>query len=82
MIDPISAATPPTPNPAAPRNAAEAAQQFEALLIAQLLQAAQPEDADAASDTMWSVAAQQFSKVMAEQGGFGIGRMIRNSLPK
>ena len=80
MIDPISAATP--PNPPTPKNAPEAAQQFEALLIAQLLQAAQPEDADAASDTMWSVAAQQFSKVMAEQGGFGLSRMILNNLPK
>ncbi len=60
--------------PAAPQTKVEgAAKQFEALMIAQMLRTAR-EDTEAgnsSSSTMLDVADQQFSQVLANNGGLG-----------
>jgi Rod binding domain-containing protein len=64
-----------------PKNAAEAAQQFEALLIGQMLRAAHAEgEQDSAGDTMWDMAAQQFARVLSKNGGLGLAQMIEKGL--
>jgi Rod binding domain-containing protein len=88
MIAPITAGLAAmTPEPARPKDAAGAAKQFEALLIAQMLKHAhesspgsQGEDGDSTGETMWDMAAQQFAQVLAEGGGLGLARMIAPSL--
>jgi Rod binding domain-containing protein len=77
------AAIPETPKP---KNAADAAKQFEALLIAQLLRNAHGSSSsmggeeDSTSETMWDVAAQQFSQLLAEKGGLGLATLITRGL--
>ncbi len=77
-----------TPEPPKPKNAAEAAKQFESLLIAQLLRAAHASSSsldgedDAAGETMTDVAVQHFSQLLAENGGLGLARMIEKGLNK
>lgn len=89
-MDPISLSTQAipvsvTPEPP-PKDAAEAARQFEALLLAQLLREARESSAnderDSTQDTMWDVAAQHFAQVMAKNGGLGIAKLITSGLPK
>jgi Rod binding domain-containing protein len=71
-----------------PRDAVEAARQFEALLIGQMLRTAHQSGSDAslgsgedaASDTMWDVSAQQFAQVLANNGGLGLARLIAQGL--
>ena len=65
-----------------PKTAPEAAQQFEGLLIAQMLQAAHTNDdeADNSAATMWDIAAQQFSQVLSKNGGLGLAKMITDGL--
>jgi Rod binding domain-containing protein len=73
---------------AKPRNEAEAAKQFEALLIGQMLRTAHASDSggglgsgeDSSSDTMWDVSAQQFAQVLANNGGLGLARLITQGL--
>ncbi|HLW75551.1 MAG TPA: rod-binding protein [Bryobacteraceae bacterium] len=64
--------------------AAGAAQQFEALLLGQMLRSAhesgEDDDADSSSDTMRDVANQQFAQLMAKNGGVGIAKMIVKGL--
>jgi flagellar protein FlgJ len=91
MAAPISSlSTSPTmTSPAAgkPKDAAEAAKQFEAMLIAQMLHSAR-EDAgddalsgeDSGSSTMLDMADQQFSKLLADRGGLGLASLIAKSL--
>jgi Rod binding domain-containing protein len=59
-----------------------AAKQFEALMIAQMLRTAREntEDADSTGSTMLDVADQQFSQVLANNGGFGLAKLIVNGL--
>jgi len=70
-----------------PRNAAEAAKQFEALMIGQMLRTAHESSSGsldggnaASSDTMYDVAAQQFAQVLAANGGLGLAKMILKGL--
>jgi len=58
----------------------EAARQFEALLVAQMLRDVHEPGEDPTSDTMWDVAAQQFAQVVADNGGFGLARLIAQGL--
>ena len=71
-----------TPEPPKPKNAKEAATQFEALLLTQLLRTARSEEEreDSSMDTMWDMAAQQFARVMADAGGLGLAQMIQDNL--
>ena len=70
-----------------PKNAGEAATQFEALLIAQMLRMAHESsegalggEKDPTGDTMWDMAAQQFSQLMAANGGIGLAKLIKERL--
>ncbi len=69
-----------------PKDAAGAAKQFEALLIGQMLKGVREEseddDSDNESATMFDVADQQFSQLLANNGGFGLARMIASGLEK
>ena len=70
-----------------PRDATEAAKQFEALLIAQMLRTAHEssagslsEEEDSSADTMFDVAGQQFAQVLANNGGLGLAKMVVQGL--
>ena len=67
-----------------PKNAGEASRQFEALLLGQMLRSAHDsEDSeDQTASTMWDMAAQQFSQVLANNGGFGLSKVIAKGLQK
>ncbi len=86
MVDALTAAVPQAPDAPKPKNAHEAASQFEALLLAQMLRTAhasadQSDDqADQTGDTMWDMAAQQFAQVMADNGGLGLAKLITKGL--
>lgn len=86
MVDPLTAALPQAPDPPQPKDAPEAAAQFEALLLAQMLRTAhaseQDDQQDQTGDAMWDVAAQQFAQVMAENGGLGLAKLITQGLEK
>jgi Rod binding domain-containing protein len=64
------------------KNPAEAAQQFEALLLGQMLRSAHSSDGeqDSSSETMWDMAAEQLAQVLARNGGVGMARMIQEGL--
>jgi len=59
-----------------------AAKQFEALMIAQMLRTARENtgDQDSSGSTMLDVADQQFSQVLANNGGLGLARLIVKGL--
>ncbi|HTB10101.1 MAG TPA: rod-binding protein [Bryobacteraceae bacterium] len=61
---------------------AGAAKQFEALMIAQMLRTAREdtEDGNSSSSTMLDVADQQFSQVLANNGGLGLAKLIVKGL--
>lgn len=67
-----------------PKNAPEAAQQFEAMLLAQMLRTAhsQEEGQDSTTETMWDMAAQQFSQVLSKNGGLGLAKLISGGLDR
>lgn len=73
---PVAPAEPP------PANAAEAAEEFEALLIAQMLRSVHEaaEGDDSTQDTMWELASDHLSRALAKAGGLGLARMIRTQL--
>jgi Rod binding domain-containing protein len=91
MAAPITSlsASPTMTSPAAgkPKDAAEAAKQFEAMLMAQMLHSAREDEGDDAlsgedsgGSTMLDMADQQFSKLLADRGGLGLGSLIAKSL--
>lgn len=85
MIDALSAAAPSVMNSAgpAPQTKVEgAAKQFEALMIAQMLRTAREntEDQDSSGSTMMDVADQQFSQVLANNGGLGLAKLVVRGL--
>jgi Rod binding domain-containing protein len=66
-----------------PKNIPEAAQQFEALLIGQMLQDVGPKDSeDPTAEPMWDMAAQQFAQILANNGGFGLAKLIVGGLER
>jgi flagellar protein FlgJ len=72
--------------PDSPAKVKDAAQQFEALLIGQILRAARESGGgwmgskDASADCATEFAEQQFATVMARQGGLGLADLIANGL--
>ena len=62
-----------------PEKVLDAAQQFEALLLAQILRAAR-ENTGSSSDCALDYAEQQFAAVMARNGGLGLARLIVQGL--
>ncbi|MGH9558713.1 MAG: rod-binding protein [Bryobacteraceae bacterium] len=71
---------------AKPANAEDAAKQFEALLVGQMLRSMREAsaddngDSDSTGETMMDVADQQFSKLLASNGGMGLAKMIVKGL--
>jgi Rod binding domain-containing protein len=88
MINPaISAAPAATLDwapPAKPSQVQDAAQQFEALMIGQMLrsvrEAARDDDSDSSGETMMDLADQQLSQLLARNGGLGLAQMIVKGL--
>ncbi len=81
------ATTPGTGDPQ-PRNAVQAAEQFEALLLAQLLKGAHDESSDGwlgsgedqAGSSMVELAEEHLAQVMASRGGLGLAGLIASGL--
>ena len=81
---------PPAASPAAanPSKIHEAAQQFEALLLAEMLRSAHPSGGwlgggeDGASDTAGGFAEEQLAVMMARQGGIGLARLVSDGLER
>ena len=72
-----------------PAKLADAARQFEALMINELLKAADSEkttwlgdDADNASETALGMAQTQLAQSVASHGGFGLARTIERAMTK
>ena len=91
IIPAANAAVEPSTAPSArnsPENIQKAAAQFEALMIGQMLQAMRADGKtgwmgsgdDASGSTMIEFAEQEFAKVMAASGGFGLAKMVTDSL--
>lgn len=86
----LSAAEPATAPSArnTPENIQKAAGQFEALLIGQMLASMRGDGKagwmgsgeDASGSTMTEFAEQEFAKVMAAGGGFGLAKMVTDTL--
>ena len=74
------------PSQPKPKNATEAAKQFEALLIGQMLRTARESGADGSlnqdstSETMFDLADQQFAQMLSNHGGFGLAKLIAKGL--
>ena len=81
-----------TPAPAtadSPAKIKDAAQQFEALLLAQILHSAHQSGGgwlgsggDSSSDSLGDYAEQQLAAVMAKNGGLGLAKMIAQGLER
>ena len=68
-----------TRQPDPPEKVLDAAQQFEALMLGQILRAAR-ESGGGSSDCAMDYAEQQFATVMARNGGLGLARLIVQGL--
>ena len=68
--------------PAASSKVEGAAKQFEALMIGQMLRTAREntEDPDSSGSTMLDLADQQFSQVLANNGGLGLATLVVKGL--
>jgi Rod binding domain-containing protein len=88
MTDLKIGAAPAVPQPDTPARIRDAAQQFEALLIQQLLRGMHEDGGwlgtggDAASECASSFAEQHLAQSMAEQGGLGLADLIARGLRK
>jgi Rod binding domain-containing protein len=67
-----------------PKKIADAAKQFESILINQMLQTARAssEDSDAQDSAVSDYSQQQFAQALAERGGLGIAKMVVAGLHK
>ena len=85
MIDPVTPAAPAS-QASAPKKIEDAAKQFEALLLGQMLRSIRDsgwgDEDDPANSTMLDVADQQFSQMLASNGGMGMARLIVDGLKK
>jgi flagellar protein FlgJ len=85
----VAPATPPTtPKGDDPAKIKDAAQQFEALLIGQILESASHgggwlgSGEDSSSSCVNGFAQEQLANMMAKQGGFGLSDMIAQGLTR
>lgn len=83
----IEASAAPPPGGPGLKNLAEAAQEFEALLVAQMLKTARESgagsglgDSDGASASMMEMAEEYLAKEMARGSGFGLAKLIESQL--
>ncbi len=66
-----------------PRNLEDAAQQFEAMMITQMLKSAKESDGDgddSNQNTMLDMANSQFAKMLSANGGLGLSKLIIQEL--
>jgi Rod binding domain-containing protein len=77
-IGPSRLDTPRLPDP--PEKVRDAAQQFEALMLGQILRAARESSGAGAADCALDYAEQQFANVMARNGGLGLASLIVKGL--
>jgi Rod binding domain-containing protein len=92
VITPLSAATSaPTADAAPPKNIEEAAQQFEAMMLTQMLRSAKESsgegalsdgDDDSTSSTTMDMANSQFAKMLSQNGGLGLAKLIIRDLKR
>jgi peptidoglycan hydrolase FlgJ len=73
--------------PDTPAKINDAAQQFEALLLDQILKAARPSggwmgSSDSSADCAMDYAQQQFAIEMSKQGGLGLAKLIAEGLER
>ena len=87
MENPMSVGTlpaAPAPPAAKPKNITDAAAQFEAMLLQQMLRSTREsmasESGDSGGGTMRDYAEQNLSQMLAQNGGLGIGSMIARGL--
>jgi len=80
-------AAPQPPNPHPPKNLQEAATQFEALMISQMLKSAHDDDGgwlgsggESGNSMAAELAEQQFAQALAKSGGLGLSARIVSSL--
>jgi Rod binding domain-containing protein len=74
-IPPLNPPSAPAPS-RTPDKIRDAAEQFEALLLGQILHAARDPDSSASEDSMTDFAEQQLATVMSRAGGLGIASQI------
>jgi Rod binding domain-containing protein len=73
-----------------PTKLANAAQQFEALMIGEMMKSAREgssggwlsSDADSSEETAMGMAEAQFAQALASRGGFGLAKMIEKSMAR
>lgn len=78
-------ALPAAPEPAAPTSPRDAAQQFEALLLGQLLRAARESSAaseDQSGAAILEFAEQQVAELLSRSGGLGLASVIEGGLSR
>jgi Rod binding domain-containing protein len=89
MINSIAGLTSPAAPPSHTPKVHQVAQQFESLLIGQLLKTSREAggsgwlgtgDEDEAGQTGMEVAEQELAKMLASKGGFGISRMVEGAM--
>ena len=88
-LPPISSGVPGSHTPDSPEKIKDAASQFEALLIGQILKAAHEEsgegwggETDPASASAMDFANDYFARAMAAKGGLGLTNMIASGLQR
>jgi Rod binding domain-containing protein len=86
---PILQAATELPTDKKPAKLADAARQFEALMIGELLKSADSEkgtwldeDSDNASETAMGMAQTQLAQAMASRGGFGLANTIEKAMSR
>jgi peptidoglycan hydrolase FlgJ len=90
LLLPSTSVSGPLPKADSPARIHDAAEQFEALLINQLLHSARESGGgswlslgdDAAGDSATDFAEQQLADTLARQGGFGLSKMIADGLQR
>jgi Rod binding domain-containing protein len=86
-IEPTSAVLKPD-SPVAPTKIADAAKQFEALMLSEILKASHDSSdggwlgtgEDHGSELALDMATQQFAQAMSAKGGFGLAKMVTDGL--
>jgi len=79
LLAPAAAAESP-----APKDAASAAREFEALWIQEMLRSARPSDegGDSTREMALDMADQQIARLLAASGGLGLGKLVSEGLAK
>lgn len=87
MIPPLTASVTPPVAANSPGRIRQAASQFEALLMAQILKSARSEGdswlgtgADSTADSAMEMAMEHFAQALAAQGGLGLASMVAKGL--